>query len=131
MKRLLFILVLALVIAMLLPFRPALRMPLMERISLAEADDEKTASLIRILNPPRDAQTLTAISVYCYGLPTDRLAAMQGLNEPTRATFYFDGFAYIGATATYTGAGEYFSLQGQSAAQLDGYTYEQWRAAQQ
>ena len=131
MKRLFFILILALIIAMLLPVRPALRMPRVERLSLADADDEKTASLIRILDPPQETQTLTAISVYCYGLPTDRLAAAQGLDEPTRATFYFDGLSYIGATATYTGAGEYFDLQGRSAAQLDGYTYPQWRAAQQ
>ena len=123
MKKLILIVVLVLVAAAFLPVRPAMRAPEVTRLSL-EADDKKSASLVRILNS--DAAAL--VSVYCYGLAADRLAARQGANEPTCVTFYFDGLRYVGATTTFRGAGEYFDLSGRSAEQLDGLTFEQWAA---
>ena len=125
MKKLILIVVLVLVAAAFLPVRPAMRAPEVTRLSL-EADDPKGASLVRILNTEKDA--LNAVSVYCYGLAADRLAAQRGETEPTRVTFYFDGLHYVGATTTYSGAGEYFDLSGRSAEQLDGLTFEQWAA---
>ena len=125
LKKLILIVVLVLVAAAFLPVRPAMRAPEVTRLSL-EADDKKSASLVRILNTDKDA--LNAVSVYCYGLAADRLAARQGANEPTRVTIYFDGLRYVGATTTFQGAGEYFDLSGRSAEQLDGLTFEQWAA---
>lgn len=130
MKKLFWIVLIALVIAMLLPVRPAMRAPRVERFTPAYLSDQKSASLARVLSLTEE-KPLLAVSVFCYGLPTDRLAASLGSDEPTRATFYFDGTKYIGATATYQGADEYFDLQGRSAEQLDGMTYAQWCEAQE
>ena len=74
MKKLILIVVLVLVAAAFLPVRPAMRAPEVTRLSLA-ADDKKSASLVRILNS--DAAALNAVSVYCYGLAADRLAAKE------------------------------------------------------
>ena len=127
-RKLILFIALALVFSMVIPYRAAPQPPTAEKrdaAAIAAATVGEDLSLNRQLQLTGD-ETLYAVSAYVYGLPTDRLAAAQGLQEPTCVTFYFDGLRYLGATTTYDGAGEYFDLQGRSAAQLDGMTDEQF-----
>jgi len=131
MRRIFWVVILALVLSAVLPIRLAAKLPTAERLDadqITAATSGEELSLARILHLTGQ-EDLLAISAYVYGLPADRLALSQGLDEPTCVTVYFDGIRYLGATTTFDGAGEYFDLSGRSAQQLDEMTDEQYLAS--